>query len=106
MEKRNRFNKATMERAQIDYNAGMSIKELCSIHGISKSSFYYWLSKHAESQPKLDDRLASLKAENIKLRQLLANRVLEILFAEGEASLETRKLREQLGMPTKDGGVI
>jgi putative transposase len=102
MEKRNRFNKEIMEGAERDYNAGMSIKELCAVHGISKSSFYYWLSKHGEAQPKLDDRIASLKSENTKLRQLLANRVLEIIFAEGKTTLGTRQLQRLLGLQNKD----
>lgn len=103
MERRNRFDKDRMELAEQDYNAGMSIKELCATHGISKSSFYYWLSKHGKVQPKLDDRISALKSENTKLRLLLANRVLEIIFAEGKASLGTRQLEKLLGLESKDG---
>lgn len=103
MERRNRFDKDRMELAEQDYNAGMSIKEICAVHGISKSSFYYWLSKHGKVQPKLDDRIFALKSENTKLRLLLANRVLEIIFAEGKASLGTRQLEKLLGLESKDG---
>ena len=57
--------------------AGMKIVDLCRIHGISDVTFYKWRSKYGGLEVSEAKRLRVLEAENRKLKQLLADTILE-----------------------------
>ena len=57
--------------------AGMKIVDLCRTHGISDVTFYKWRSKYGELEVSDAKRLRALEAENRKLKQLLADTMLE-----------------------------
>lgn len=57
---------------------GMSIQEVCRIYGVGQSCFYRWRQKYEGLEVAEARRLKELEDENRRLKQLLANRDLEI----------------------------
>ena len=57
--------------------AGMKIVDLCRMHGISDVTFYKWRGKYGGLEVSEAKRLRVLEAENRKLKQLLADTILE-----------------------------
>ncbi len=57
--------------------AGMKIVDLCRTHGISDVTFYKWRSKYGGLEVSDAKRLRALEVENRKLKQLLADTMLE-----------------------------
>ena len=57
--------------------AGMKIVDLCRQHGISDATFYTWRSKYGGMEVSDAKRLKQLEDENKKLKQMLADTMLE-----------------------------
>ena len=57
--------------------AGMKIVDLCRLHGISDATFYNWRSKYGGMEVSDAKRLKDLEAENRRLKQMLADTMLE-----------------------------
>ena len=57
--------------------SGMKIVDLCRMHGISDVTFYKWRGKYGGLEVSEAKRLRFLEAENRKLKQLLADTILE-----------------------------
>lgn len=57
--------------------AGMKVAELCRMHGISDVTFYNWRSKYGGMEVSDAKRLKQLEDENRKLKQMLADTMLE-----------------------------
>lgn len=55
----------------------MKIVDLCRMHGISDVTFYKWRSKYGGLEVSEAKRLRSLEIENRKLKQMLADTMLE-----------------------------
>lgn len=60
-----------------EVDAGVPIKELCRRHGFSESSYYLWRSKFGGMDVSDAKRLKALESENVRLKKLLAEAVLE-----------------------------
>ncbi len=58
-------------------DAGVPIKELCRRHGFSESSYYLWRSKFGGMDVSDAKRLKALESENVRLKKLLAEALLE-----------------------------
>ena len=58
-------------------DAGMPVKELCRKHGFSEASYYLWRSKFGGMSVPEAKRLKELESENIRLKKLLAESLLE-----------------------------
>ena len=58
-------------------DAGLPIKELCRQHGFSEASYYLWRSKFSGMSVPEAKRLKELETENIRLKKLLAEPMLE-----------------------------
>jgi putative transposase len=56
---------------------GVPVKELCRKHGFSEASYYLWRSKFGGMDVSDAKRLKALEAENVKLKKLLAEAMLE-----------------------------
>jgi putative transposase len=56
---------------------GMKIVDLCRMHGISDATFYNWRSKYGGMEVSDAKRLKVLEDENKKLKQMLADSMLE-----------------------------
>jgi len=57
--------------------AGMKIVDLCRMHGISDVTFYTWRSKYGGMEVSDAKRLKHLEDENRKLKQMLADALLD-----------------------------
>jgi putative transposase len=57
--------------------AGMKIVDLCRAHGISDATFYNWRTKYGGMEVSDAKRLKVLEDENKKLKQMLADTMLE-----------------------------
>ena len=57
--------------------AGMKIVDLCREHGINDATFYTWRSKYGGMEVSEAKRLKQLEDENKKLKQMLADAMLE-----------------------------
>ena len=59
--------------------AGLETAELCRKHGISDKTFYRWKAKYGGLEVSEAQRLRHLEEENRKLKQLVAERALDIV---------------------------
>lgn len=57
--------------------AGMKIIDLCRMHGISDATFYTWRKKYGGMDISDAKRLKQLEDENRKLKQMLAEALLD-----------------------------
>lgn len=53
------------------------LKEVCRKHGFSEASYYLWRNKFRGMDVSIAKRLKALEAENARLKQLLAEAMLE-----------------------------
>ena len=60
-----------------EYEAGAKLAELCRRHGISPATFYKWRAKYGEMAASDAKRLRALEEENGRLKQLLAETMLD-----------------------------
>ncbi|ACD58233.1 hypothetical protein BO992_14960 [Xanthomonas oryzae pv. oryzae] len=58
-------------------DAGVSIKDLCRLHGFSEASYSLWRSKFGGMSVPEAKRLKELEAENTRLKKLLAGQLFE-----------------------------
>lgn len=73
-----RFTEQQIIRFLKEAEAGMPVKELCRKHGFSDTSFYTWRSKFGGMEVSEARRLKDLEAENARLKNLLAEAVLDM----------------------------
>jgi putative transposase len=59
--------------------AGVKVRDLCRQHGISDHTYYRWKSKYRGMEVSEARRLKALEEENRQLKQLLAEKELDIL---------------------------
>jgi len=57
--------------------AGMKIVDLCRMHNISDATFYTWRTKYGGMEVSDAKRLKELEDENRRLKQMLADTMLE-----------------------------
>jgi len=57
--------------------AGMKVVDICRMHGISDATFYTWRTKYGGMEVSDAKRLKELEEENRRLKQMLANTMLE-----------------------------
>ena len=60
-----------------EYEAGAKLTELCRRHGISPTTFYKWRAKYGGMAVSDAKRLQALEEENRRLKQLLADTMLD-----------------------------
>lgn len=58
-------------------DAGVALKDLCRKHGFSEASYYLWRSKFGGMDVSDAKRLKALETENVRLKRLLAESMLE-----------------------------
>lgn len=58
-------------------DAGVPLKDLCRKHSFSEASYYLWRSKFGGMDVSDAKRLKALEAENVRLKRLLAESMLE-----------------------------
>ena len=60
-----------------EYEAGAKLTELCRRHNISPTTFYKWRAKYGGMAVSDAKRLRALEEENRRLKQLLAESMLD-----------------------------
>lgn len=75
--KRKKFTEEQIIGILKQAQAGMKIVDLCRQHGISDATFYNWRSKYGGMEVSDAKRLKQLEEENRKLKQMLADTMLE-----------------------------
>ena len=60
-----------------EYEVGEKLTELCRRHGISPATFYKWRAKYGGMAVSDAKRLRALEEENHRLKQLLAETMLD-----------------------------
>lgn len=62
--------------------AGVAVKEICRLHGISEQTFYKWKRKFGGMEVSDARRLRSLEDENQKLKKLVADQALDLMVTK------------------------
>ena len=76
-----------------EYEAGAKLAELCRRHGISSATFYKWRAKYGGMAVSDAKRLRALEEENRRLKQLLADTMLDNQALKGLLAKSWRRLR-------------
>ena len=75
--KRSRFGEEQIIGVLKEHELGAKTADLCRKHGISEATFYNWKSKYGGLEVSEAKRLRALESENAKLKQLLADAMLD-----------------------------
>ena len=75
--KRSRFSEEQIIGVLREHAAGAKTADLCRRHGISEATFYNWKARFGGMDVSDARRLKALEAENVKLKKLLAEAMLE-----------------------------
>jgi putative transposase len=73
-----RYTEEQIIRAIKQNEAGTKVDDICRELGIAAGTFYNWRSKYAGLEVNEAKRLRELELENSKLKNLLANKLLEV----------------------------
>ena len=73
----NRFSEEQIIGILKENEAGIPVKDLCRRHGVSEQTVYRWRRKFGGMDVQEARRLKVLEEENRKLKQLLAEQVLD-----------------------------
>ena len=75
--KRSRFTEEQIIAVLKEHEVGVKTADLCRKHGISEATFYNWKSKYGGMEVPEARRLRALETENVKLKRLLADAMLD-----------------------------
>jgi putative transposase len=76
-----------------EYEAGAKLTELCRRHGVSPATFYKWRAKYGGMAVSDAKRLRALEEENRRLKQLLAETMLDNQALKGLLAKNWGRLR-------------
>ncbi len=74
-----RFIEEQIIRVLKEAESGLKVGDLCRQHGISEATYYRWKSKYGGMEVSEAKRLRALEEENRRLKQLVADKELDIL---------------------------
>ena len=77
-----RFSSSQIIEILREHESGMSVPQLCRKHNVSRTTFYKWQAKFAhttrvDTRSPVEVQIASLQDENLRLKKLLGDVVLE-----------------------------
>jgi putative transposase len=75
--KRKRFTEEQIIGVLREHELGAKTADLCRKHGISEATFYNWKSKFGGLDVSEAKRLKQLEGENVRLKKLLADSMLD-----------------------------
>ena len=73
-----RFSEEQIIGSLREVETGMTVKDICRRHGFSEASYCLWRSKFGGMTLTEAKRLKELETENARLKELLAESLLEI----------------------------
>ena len=76
--KKSRFTEEQIIGFLKQAEAGMAVAELGRQHGFSPASFYAWRAKYGGMEAEDAKRLKELETENRRLKQIVADKELEV----------------------------
>ena len=74
-----RFTEEQIIRVLKEVESGLKVSDLCRQQGISEATYYRWKSKYGGMEVSEAKRLRALEEENRRLKQLVADKELDIL---------------------------
>ena len=86
--KRSRFTEEQIVKILKHQENGLKVAEICRQNGVSEQTFYRWKSKYGGMSVSEVKRLKELEAENLRLKQLVGEKELDILALK--AALEKK----------------
>ena len=75
--KRSRFTEEQIIGILREQEAGLKTAEVCRKHGVSPPTFYAWKAKYGGMSVPEAKRLKQLEDENVRLKKLLAEAMLD-----------------------------
>jgi putative transposase len=72
-----KFTEEQIEQALRLVEAGTPAVQVCRKLGITETTFYRWRSKHQRAGVSASGEIRQLRDENLKLKQIVANLLLE-----------------------------
>ena len=75
--KRQRFTEEQIIEILHEQDAGAKVADLARKHGISEATLYNWKAKYGGLDVSEAKRLKALEDENVKLKKILADQMLE-----------------------------
>ena len=75
--RKSRFSEEQIIAILREYEAGAKLEELCRRHNVSQTTFYKWRAKYGGMTVSDAKRLKSLEDENRRLKELLAEALLD-----------------------------
>lgn len=75
--RKSRFSEEQIIGILREYEAGTKLDELCRRHNVSQTTFYKWRAKYGGMTVSDAKRLKSLEDENRRLKELLAEALLD-----------------------------
>jgi putative transposase len=75
--KRSRFTEEQIITVLREQEAGVKTADVCRKHGVSEATFYKWKAKYGGMDVSDARRLKTLEDENVKLKKLLAEAMLD-----------------------------
>jgi putative transposase len=71
--KKTRFTETQIIAVLKQYEAGVSVTDVCREHGISKATFFNWKAKYGGMDVKQLKRIKELEEENARLKKMYAD---------------------------------
>ena len=106
--RKSRFSEEQIIGILREQEAGASTAEVCRTHGISDATLYRWKARFGGLEVSEAKRLRALEDENVRLKRLLAetmldNAALKVSIGSGTGArigVQTRRKSTMRGCPT------